>query len=284
MEKAVIKPSKKWFDINLKEIIKHKDLIFLLVKRNFVSAYKQTILGPLWAFIQPLLTTFVFTFVFGTLAGLSTDGAPQFLFYLCSNITWLYFSHCLSSISNTFVSNAHLFKKVYFPRLIMPITTVITNLISLIIQIVLFIISCVVSSLIGNATIGLSVWILFVPVLIIMIALLSIGLGIIICSVTTKYRDLLMLVGFGIQLWHYATPVAYGTTIIPEHLLNLYMLNPMAPIVCMMRYCVLGSISNNMTPEQLLFYLAIAAMNIIVIAIIGLAIFSRIEKNFVDTV
>lgn len=284
MEKTVIKPSKKWFDINLKEIIKHKDLIFLLVKRNIVSAYKQTILGPIWAFIQPLLTTFVFTFVFGTLAGLSTDGAPQFLFYLCSNITWLYFSNCLSSVSNTFIGNAYLFKKVYFPRLIMPITTVVTYLVTLGIQSLLFIISCIISSLIGNAAISVSIWILFVPVLIVMIGLLAIGLGIIICSITTKYRDLLMLVSFGIQLWHYATPVAYGTTVIPEHLLNLYMLNPMAPIVCMMRYCVLGSMSNNMTLERLLIYLAIAAAIIIIIAVIGLALFSRIEKNFVDTV
>ncbi|MBP3691838.1 MAG: ABC transporter permease [Clostridia bacterium] len=284
MEKTVIKPSKKWFDINLKEILKHKDLIFLLVKRNIVAAYKQTILGPLWAFIQPLLTTFVFTFVFGTLAGLSTDGAPQFLFYLCSNITWLYFSNCLNSVSNTFIGNAYLFKKVYFPRLIMPITTVITYLVTLGIQSLLFIISCIISSLIGNAAINISIWLLFVPVLIVMIGLLSIGLGIIICSITTKYRDLLMLVSFGIQLWHYATPVAYGTTVIPEHLLNLYMLNPMAPIVCMMRYCVLGSMSNNMTLEQLLIYLAIAAAIIIFIAVIGLALFSRIEKNFVDTV
>lgn len=284
MEKTVIKPSKKWFDINLKEIIKHKDLIFLLVKRNIVSAYKQTILGPIWAFIQPLLTTFVFTFVFGTLAGLSTDGSPQFLFYLCSNITWLYFSNCLNSVSNTFIGNAYLFKKVYFPRLIMPITTVITYLVTLGIQSLLFIISCIISSLIGNAAISVSIWILFVPVLIVMIGLLAIGLGIIICSITTKYRDLLMLVSFGIQLWHYATPVAYGTTVIPEHLLNLYMLNPMAPIVCMMRYCVLGSMSNNMTLERLLIYLAIAAAIIIIIAVIGLALFSRIEKNFVDTV
>lgn len=284
MEKTVIKPSKKWFDINLKEIFKHKDLIFLLVKRNIVSAYKQTILGPLWAFIQPLLTTFVFTFVFGTLAGLSTDGAPQFLFYLCSNITWLYFSNCLSSVSNTFIGNAYLFKKVYFPRLIMPITTVVTHLVTLGIQSLLFIISCIISSLIGNAAINISIWLLFVPVLIVMIGLLAIGLGIIICSITTKYRDLLMLVSFGIQLWHYATPVAYGTTVIPEHLLNLYMLNPMAPIVCMIRYCVLGSMSNNMTLERLLIYLAIAAVIIIIIAVIGLALFSRIEKNFVDTV
>lgn len=284
MEKTVIKPSKKYFNLNLKELSKSKDLILLLVRRNFVSSYKQTILGPIWAFLQPLLTTFVYSFVFGRLAGLSTDGAPQFLFYLCSNITWLYFSHCLSVISNTFISNAHLFKKVYFPRLVMPISSVLTQLISLLIQAVIFVIATIILNITGTAQLNLSIWLLFVPVLIIMMALFAIGFGIIICSITTKYRDLLMLVGFGTQLWHYATPVAYGTTIVPEHLLNLYMLNPMTPIVCMMRYCVLGTLSDNMTLEYLLKYLGIAAIVIAVILIIGMAIFGKVEKNFVDTI
>ena len=284
MEKTVIKPAKKWFDINLKEILQHKDLIFLLVKRNFVASYKQTILGPVWAFLQPLLTTFVYTFVFGRLAGLSTDGAPQFLFYLCSNITWLYFSHCLSAISNTFISNAHLFKKVYFPRLIMPISTVLTQLISLVIQSILFAAAAVLLFVTGNPSIRLSPWILFVPVLVAMTAMLAIGLGIIICSITTKYRDLLMLVSFGTQLWHYATPIAYGVSIIPEHLMNLYMLNPMTPIVCMMRYCVMGNLSDNMTLEYLLKYLGVAAIIIVVILLIGTAIFGKVEKTFIDTV
>lgn len=284
MEKTVIKPAKKWFDINLKEVLKHKDLIFMLVKRNFVASYKQTILGPAWAFIQPLLTTFVYTFIFGRLAGLSTDGAPQFLFYLCSNILWLYFSHCLSSISNTFISNAHLFKKVYFPRLIMPISTVVTQLISFAIQSILFAASAILLSVTGNPSISVSVWILFVPVLVLMTAMLAIGLGIIICSVTTKYRDLLMLVTFGTQLWHYATPIAYGVSIIPEHLMSLYMLNPMTPIVCMMRYCVMGSLSSNMTLEYLLKHLGIAAIIIVVIMLIGTAMFGKVEKTFIDTV
>ncbi len=284
MEKTIIKPSKKFFSLNIKEVIKNKDLIFLLVRRNFVSSYKQTILGPAWAFLQPLLTTFVYTFVFGKLAGLSTDGAPHFLFYLCSNVTWIYFSHCLSVISNTFVSNAYLFKKVYFPRLVMPVSTVLTQLISFAIQALLFVITAIILTLTGGAQLQISVWLLFVPVLVLMMALFAIGLGIIICSITTKYRDLLMLVSFGTQLWHYATPVAYGTTIIPANLLNLYMLNPMTPIICMMRYCVLGTLSDNMTLEFLLRHLVIAAIIITVVLFIGLGIFGKVEKDFVDRV
>lgn len=284
MEKTTIIPSSKKFGINLKELFKYKDLMLLLVKRNFVASYKQTILGPTWAFIQPLLTTFVFTFIFGRLAGLSTDGAPHFLFYLCSNIIWQYFSHSLTGISNTFIGNSHLFKKVYFPRLIMPLTSVITNLISLGIQAILFTAAVVCFDIFLNESIVISLWILFVPVLIIMCAMLAIGLGIIICSITTKYRDLLMLVSFGVQLWLYATPVAYGTSIIPAQLLDIYMLNPMTPIMCMMRYSVLGSLSDNMTLEYLLKHLGISAVIIFVVLMIGIAVFNKVERTFVDTI
>ena len=281
---TTIKPVSGWFNFDIKGIFKRKDLIFLLVRRNFVSSYKQTILGPVWAIIQPLLTTFVFSFVFGRLAGLSTDGAPDFLFYLSGNIAWSYFAYCLNSTSVTFVSNSNLLGKVYFPRLIMPITTVMTGLISFGIQSVMFAIATAFFLIFTEAQVIISFWILFVPVLIVMMAMLGLGLGIIVSAVTTKYRDLFMLISFGVQLWLYATPVAYGTTIIPDKLMKYYMLNPMSPIISMIRYSVIGSLSDNLTVGMLLEYLGIAAITITVILSLGVILFSRVEKTFMDTV
>lgn len=275
---TVIKPKSGWFDINLKEVWGYRDLTMLFVKRNFIAQYKQTILGPLWAIIQPLLTTVVFTVVFGVIAGLPTDGVPNFIFYMCGNIAWGYFAGCLTSTSHTFVNNARIMGKVYFPRLVIPISTIITNLISYGIQIVFFLCFWLFYLLKPNSAIHPNKWILILPLLVAQMALLALGVGIIISALTTKYRDLAMLVGFGVQLWMYATPVAYSSSIVPERFMNLYMLNPMAPIIEAIRYAFLGTGSISIS------YLLISFGVTVCILFLGIILFSRVEKTFMDTV
>lgn len=272
----VIKPKSGWFDLNLKEVWKYRDLIFLFVRRNFVSQYKQTILGPAWAVIQPLLTTVVFTVVFGSIAGLAAEGVPSFLFYLSGTVAWTYFSTCLTQTADTFTGNAAILGKVYFPRVVMPISTVMTNLISFAIQFVMFIIFLVVYWLKGE--VHPNIYFLMLPVLAVHMALLSLGTGIIISALTTKYRDLKMLVGFGVQLWMYATPVAYDIGIIPEKYMFLYMLNPMTPIINTFRYAFLGLGTFDIE------YYMIGWITTLIILFLGIVLFSRVEKTFMDTV
>lgn len=273
---TVILPKTGWFDIDLKEVWKYRDLIMLFVKRNFISLYKQTILGPLWAIIQPLLTTVVFTVIFGNIAGLAAEGVPSFLFFLSGNVAWTYFSSCLTSTADTFTGNAGILGKVYFPRIVMPISTVITNLISFGIQFVMFVIFLIYYIFIGEVSSNL--YVLMVPVFVVHMAMLSLGVGIIISALTTKYRDLKMLVGFGMQLWMYGTPVAYDIGIIPEQFMSLYMLNPMTPIINGFRYSFLGIGSWSWS------YYLISCVMTIVILFIGVILFSRVEKTFMDTV
>ena len=273
---TVIVPKTGWFDINLKEVWQYRDLIGLFVKRNFVSQYKQTILGPLWAIIQPLLTTVVFTVVFGSLAGLSAEGVPSFLFFLSGNVAWQYFSGCLTSTANTFTGNAGILGKVYFPRLVMPISTVMTNLISFGIQMAMFLTFLVIYWVRG--AVSPNWYVLLTPVLVVHMAMLSLGTGIIISALTTKYRDLKMLVGFGVQLWMYATPVAYDIGIIPARLMGLYMLNPMTPIINAFRYAYLGL--GSFQPGYYLVSWVVTAL----ILFVGIVLFSRVEKTFMDTV
>ena len=273
---TVIVPKNGWFDFHLKELIRYRDLIFLFVKRNFVSRYKQTVLGPAWALIQPLLTTFVFTFVFGRLAGLAAEGVPSFLFFMSGNIAWGYFSGCLTSTASTFTGNAGIFGKVYFPRLVSPISTVLTNLISFGIQFFLFLVFLVVYWIRGE--VQPTLYALLLPLLLLHMALLSLGVGIIISSLTTKYRDLTMLIGFGVQLWMYGTPVAYDIGIVPEKYMSLYMLNPMTPIINTFRKAFLG-----LGSFDLPHYLISWAVTVVVL-FIGLMLFSRVEKTFMDTV
>lgn len=272
----VIKPKSGWFDLNLKEVWKYRDLIFLFVRRNFVSQYKQTILGPAWAVIQPLLTTVVFTVVFGSIAGLAAEGVPSFLFYLSGTVAWTYFSTCLTQTADTFTGNAAILGKVYFPRVVMPISTVLTNLISFAIQFAMFIIFLVVYWLKGE--VHPNIYFLMLPVLAVHMALLSLGTGIIISALTTKYRDLKMLVGFGVQLWMYATPVAYDIGIIPEKYMFLYMLNPMTPIINTFRYAFLGLGTFDIE------YSMIGWITTLIILFLGIVLFSRVEKTFMDTV
>ena len=273
---TVITPQTGWFDFHLKEVYKYRDLIFLFVRRNFVSTYKQTILGPAWALIQPLLTTVVFTVVFGNLAGLAPGGVPSFLFFMSGNIAWHYFSSCLTSTANTFTGNAAIFGKVYFPRLVSPIATVLTNLISFAIQFFLFLVFLVIYWIKGD--VQPTTYALMLPLLLLHMAMLSLGCGIIISSLTTKYRDLKMLVSFGVQLWMYGTPVAYDIGIIPEKYMNLYMLNPMTPIINIFRKAFL-----DLGEFDLPHYLISWAVTFVVL-FIGLMLFNRVEKTFMDTV
>lgn len=267
---------------NFSEIWQYKDLIGLLVKREFVSRYKQTILGPAWAVIQPLLTTVVFTFVFGEVAGLANCGAvPTFLFYMCGNVTWQFFSGCLTETSNTFINNSGTMGKVYFPRLCMPISTTFSQLISFGIQFAMFLVFLVIFLFVPGFSIGINWFALMAPLHIIQMGMLGLGCGIIISACTTKYRDLRFLVGFGVSLWMYATPVAYSLDIFGTGLVSkLLKLNPMTPVIEMMRYGFLGSEAGTV---EWLFY-GISWVTTIVVLMIGVLMFNRVERTFMDTV
>lgn len=272
-----IKPKTGWFDINLKELFQYKDLIIMFVKRDFKTLYKQTILGPLWIIINPLLTTIMFTIVFGNIANISTDGMPQIVFYMLGTTVWTYFSTCLTKTSTTFTGNAAIFGKVYFPRLVTPISTVISGLINFAVQFVMFL--CFATYYyISGAPIHPNLYILITPLLLLQLACLSLGFGVIISSLTTKYRDLAVLVTFGVQLWMYATPVVYPASQIGGRLKTLMMLNPVSPIVESFRYAFLGSGS---IPWN---FLGISVVTTLVVLFIGVVLFSRVEKTFMDTV
>lgn len=284
MFKYTINSKHKLFDLHIKETFQYRDLIMLFVKRDFTALYKQTILGPLWAIIQPLLTTVVFTLVFGNLAGLTTADVegnfiiPGFLFYMAGNICWSYFSTTLTATSNTFLSNQATMGKVYYPRLVSPIATSVSNLISFGIQFVMFLIFWCFYLIKGGTSIRITPMLLLVPLTVIQMLILSVGVGIIISSVTTKYRDLAMLVGFGLQLWQYGSPIAYGLGLIPEKVMFLYMLNPVTPIVTTFRYAMFGFGYFN-----LVYYITSWIISLSLF-FVGLILFSRIERTFMDTI
>ena len=285
--KKVITSKHKLFDLHIKETYEYRDLIWLFVKRDFTAKYKQTILGPLWALIQPLLTTVVFTIIFGSLAGLTTADIngdfimPGFLFYMSGNICWSYFSSTVTATSNTFIGNRATMGKVYYPRLVSPIATSFSNLISFGIQFAMFIIIWVIYILIGGTSIIITPYLLFIPLLIVQMIMLSMGVGIIISSMTTKYRDLAMLVSFGLQLWQYASPIAYGLTLVSSRFSNImwvYMLNPVTPIITTFRYAVFG-----FGYFDIKYYLIGWSITIIIF-LVGLILFSKTERTFMDTV
>ena len=273
----IITPRKKWWDLQLRDVWHYRDLISLFVRRDFVSRYKQTILGPLWFIIQPLLTSLVFTVIFGNIAQLPTDGLPQMLFYMSGTVLWQYFSTCLTSTSTTFTSNAHLFGKVYFPRLVMPISIVISNLITFAIQFVFFLAYFAFFALRGSE-VRLTSWAFALPILLVLMAGLGLGFGIIISSMTTKYRDLQYLVGFGVGLWMYATPVIYPVSSIPEKWRWVANVNPVTPIIETFRAGFLGA-GDASWPR-----LAYSFGFMLVVVFIGVMIFNRVEKTFIDTV
>ena len=273
---VVIEPKTGLFDIDLEELWKYRDLILLFVKRNFIAQYKQTILGPAWAVIQPMLTTVIFTVVFGSMAGLSADGVPSFLFYMSGTITWTYFSTCLTKTADTFTGNARIFGKVYFPRLVMPISTVLTNLIAFSIQFAMFL--GFLAFYVVKGEVHPSIYILLLPLLVVQMAMLALGSGIIISALTTKYRDLKMLISFGVQLWMYGTPVAYDIRIVPQKLLGMYMLNPMTLIINTFRKAFLG-----IGVFQPRYYLCGWAVTLVIL-FVGVILFNQVEKTFMDTV
>ncbi len=273
----VIEGGGSLFDLKLLEVWNYRDLLWMFVKRDFVSFYKQTILGPLWFFIQPLFTTIIFTFVFGNLAGLSTDGLPQPLFYLAGITAWNYFADCITKTSTVFKDNANIFGKVYFPRLILPLSIVTSNLVRFGVQMLLFV-GMMVYYAIAGATFHVTWAIVLFPVLILLMALLGLGLGLIITAMTTKYRDLSFLVTFGVQLLMYMTTVIYPLSAAPERYKRLIQLNPMTGMIEAFRFAFLGK--GNFTAFSLGYSTAIT----LAILLIGIVIFNKTERNFVDTV
>ena len=274
---TVVSAKRGLFNLNLKELWKYRDLVILFVKRDLKNVYKQTVLGPLWIVINPFLSTFVFTVIFGIIANISTDGIPQFLFYMSGNILWSFFSSCFNRASSTFLSNARIFGKVYFPRFVMPLSGIIYNSITFLVQFVMFAILVAVYALTG-ANVHPNLIVLALPILLIHIAFLGTGTGLIISSLTTKYRDLNVLVSFGLTLWMYLTPVVYPVSQIPESFRFIMLLNPVAPIVETFRYAFLGSGSFEW------FFLLISAAVTAVLIILGMIVFNQVEKNFIDTV
>jgi lipopolysaccharide transport system permease protein len=273
----IIGPKRHLLDVNLKQVYAYRDLLMMFVKRDFVTFYKQTILGPIWFFIQPILTTIIYSVIFGRIAGLSTDGVPQVAFYLAGITIWNYFSETLTTISNVFITNSAIFGKVYFPRLIMPLSIVVSGLMKFAIQFLLFIIAVLYYTFIQHS-IHPNIWILATPLLIVMMASLSIGIGMIFSSLTSKYKDLTFLLTFGIQLFMYATPVIYPTSILSPKLKMIMSWNPLTGIFECFRYAFLGA--GDFTPSMLVY----GAIVIFAILIAGTLIFNKIEKSFTDTI
>lgn len=274
---TIIRPASGWFDLHLGDLWRYRDLILLFVRRDFVAVYKQTILGPLWFLLQPLLTTVMFTLVFGRLAGIPTDGVPPFLFYLTGVLPWNYFAGCLNQTSNTFVSNANLFGKVWFPRLTVPVAAVINNLATLAVQSALLV-GFYVYFLSRGAAISPTLSLLAMPLLLAQLAALGLGCGIIVSSLTTRYRDLVHLVAFGVQLWMFATPVVYPSSRIPERWSWVVTANPMAPVIEQVRHAILG------TPGVAAADVAVSVSVTLLLLACGIVLFSRVERSFVDTV
>jgi lipopolysaccharide transport system permease protein len=274
---SIIGPERGWFNFDFPELWRYRDLILLFVRRDFVAMYKQTILGPLWFFLQPLFTTVIFTVVFGNIARIPTDGAPPFLFYLAGNVCWGYFSGCLIATSDTFSGNASIFGKVYFPRLAVPISIVISNLFKFLIQFALFGFFSAFYYAKG-ADVRPTLWIATLPLLLLQMGLLGLGCGILVSSMTTKYRDLTLLTGFGVQLWMYATPVVYPLSQVPERYQWVVALNPMTAVVEGFRGAFIGAGGCHVQVALT------GAMVTLLILLAGLAMFSRVEKTFMDTV
>lgn len=273
----IIQPQRGWWDLRLRQLWRYRDLIMLLVWRDFVALYKQTILGPLWHIVQPLLTTLTFTVIFGRVAKISTDGLPKFLFYMAGTVVWGYFAACLTKTSETFVANAGIFGKVYFPRLVMPVSILLSNLIAFGIQFVFFLCFLAYFGLRG-APVHPNVWILATPFLIVIMAGLGLGLGIIVSALTTRYRDLRFLVQFGVQLLMYATPIVYPMSTVPARYRWLIVANPMTPIVETFRFAFLGAGTANVA------HLLIGVGTTALLLLVGLLLFTRVERTFMDTV
>lgn len=273
---TVIESKSSLFDVNFREIWHYRDLLFLFVKRDFVTVYKQTILGPLWFFIQPILTTITFTIIFGNVAGLSTDGSPKLVFYMAGITLWNYFSTCLTTVSGVFNANAGIFGKVYFPRLIMPLTIIVSNLMKFGVQFLLFLLFVFYYSFHGK--IQPNSWVLLTPLIVLLMAIIAMGMGLILSSLTTKYKDLNQLISFGVQLFMYATPVIYPSSAVPQNFKWIVDLNPLVGLFNYFRYAYLGAGSFSF---QMLYYPILFS---IVILAFGIIVFNKTQKTFMDTV
>jgi len=277
MTVSTISPRKSLFDLKLNEIWHYRDLIMLFVRRDFVAKYKQTILGPFWFVINPLISTLMYTLVFAGIANISTEGVPPQLFYLSGIVSWSYFAACLNGTSSTFISNASIFGKVYFPRLAAPISVIISSMVQLGIQLLLL--AAVMSYYaITGYNVMINWHIIYLPLLIINLAILGLSFGIIFSALTTKYRDLSNLMGFGVQLWMYITPVIYPSSSVPEKYKLLLFLNPVAPLVEAFKYGIIGA--GEFNPQRILYSAAVT----FVLLSLGIILFNRTEQNFMDTV
>jgi len=273
---SVIEPRSSWLSINLRELYNYKDLVALFVRRDFVSQYKQTLLGPIWFFIQPVFTTLIFTVIFGRVAGIATDGIPHPIFYMSGIVIWNYFADCLTKSSETFQLNQTLFGKVYFPRLIVPLSVIVSNLIKLGVQLILLF--GFILYYIFNGHQLLNAYLVLFPFYIIIIAFLGLGLGLIISSMTTKYRDLRFLIQFGVQLAMYATPIVYPLSIISESNRFWILLNPVSSVVEGFRFSLFGS--GFISLEWTLYSLIVS----IIVLFLGVVVFNRVERSFIDTI
>jgi len=273
-----ISSKRKWFELNLKEVWQYRDLIVLFTKRNFVLTYKQTILGPAWIFLNPFISSIIYTIVFGGIAGMSTEGVPKILFYLCSNAIWLYFSTIITKNAATFTQNANVFGKVYFPRLTIPVSNVLSAMVQFLVQMSMVLVFLVYYVIKGEVTPNWWAFLL-IPGILVHLGVMGLGFGIIISSLTTKYRDLAILVTFGVQLWMYATPIVYPLTQIENGFLKtVIMINPVTAPVEAFRFAVLGQGSIHMG------FIVLSCIITISVALLGIMIFNRVEKNFMDTV
>jgi lipopolysaccharide transport system permease protein len=273
----VIRPKRTWYDINLGELWRYRDLIMIFVRRDFVSVYKQTILGPLWFLIQPLITTIIFTIIFSKVANIPTNGVPATLFYMTGLTAWNYFAACLSKTSGTFINNAAVFGKVYFPRLTVPVSVVISSLITFGIQFLFLMCFWLYFYFIG-ASVTMNAYMLLMPLLLLIMALMGLGFGIIVSSLTTKYKDLQFLVGFGVQLAMYATPIIYPLSSIPDKYKTFVMLNPMTSVIETFKYALLGNGSFSWT------MLGYSGAFTVILLVTGVLLFNKIEQRFIDTI
>lgn len=268
----------RMLDLNLKEVWQYRDLILLFTKRTFTLTYKQTILGPTWIFLNPLISSIIYAFVFGGIAGIGTDGVPSILFYLCSNAIWIFFSGCVTKNASTFTANAGVFGKVYFPRLTIPVSNVLASVVQFFVQMLMVLIFLVYYVVTGVVHPRWEAWLL-IPIVLLHLGLLGLGFGIIISSLTTKYRDLAILVTFGVQLWMYATPIVYPLSQLGDGLMKtILLINPVTAPVELLRYAVLGQ--GAIMPD----YLALSVMITVLVVVVGVLIFNKIEKTFMDTV
>lgn len=273
----VIRPKRHLLDINLREIWDYRDLVMLFVRRDFVAKYKQTILGPFWFILNPLISTLMYTLVFAGIAKISTEGFPPQLFYLSGIVAWSYFASCLNGTSSTFLSNAGIFGKVYFPRLVSPVSVIISSIVQLGIQLSLLF-AFMIYYWIKGYDIELNGYIFYIPLLVINLALLGLGFGIIFSALTTKYRDLTNFLGFGVQLWMYITPVIYPASSVPEKYRIFVYLNPVAPLVEAFKYGLIGA--GEFNPARLLYSVVFT----VILLFVGVVLFNRTEQNFMDTV